>query len=170
MHYGQYAMWLRQEHSKAVLELEPHCVEAGPYLQCTIAPNKPPWQLLWVVKFADGNFLQITENWFRRRGRAIGPGGVGYREHFSFHYGPANPLCDADGVPLRSKAYPAIFRIDCDRFGPHLHFMGEDHVPQDRVKNFRISDAEPFEFFRSVLTHRATGKGFDSILQFQVTK
>ena len=169
MRYDDYSRWLSAEHSKAMLELHYDDVQAGPYLDCTIIPNKPPWQLNWAVKFSDGKFLRITENWFRRRIHGSVAGVFGAREHFSFHYGPANPLCDADGLPIRSVAFPAIFRIDCDRHGPHLHYLGQDHIPQSRVKNFRILETDPFHFFRAVLSHRATGDGFDSIFGFQVT-
>jgi len=169
MRYGDYSRWLSQEHSKAILDLQPADVEVGPYFDCTVLPNKPPWQLNWAIKFPDGKFLRVTENWFRRKVPGSIAAVVGSREHFSFHYGLANPLCDADGLPIRSGAFPAIFRIDCDKHGPHLHFMGEDHIPQSRVKNFRILDSDPFQFFRAVLSHRAIGDGFDSILGFQVT-
>ena len=169
MRYDDYSRWLGLEHSKAVLELQHDDVQVGPYLDCTVVPNKPPWQLKWTVKFSDGKFLRVTENWFRRRTHGSIGGVFGTREHFSFPNGRANPICDADGHPERSNAFPAIFRIDCDRHGPHLHFMGEDHIPQNRVSNFRIQDADPFQFFRAVLSHRASGEGFDTILGFQVT-
>lgn len=161
MLYAQYDKWLQEQYSKIVLE--PNCVEAGPYLDPTINPNKPPWKMEWAVIFDDGMYFRVTENWTNRKGV-----GSGYRKHFSFHYGVANPIRDQDGIPCRSPAYPAIIRIDCDRNGPHLHYSGEDHIQQSRVKSFRISDAEPFEFVRAVMEHRTTGKPFNEIINFQV--
>lgn len=71
-------------------------------------------------------------------------------------------------MPVRSSSFPALFRVDCDRHGPHLHFAGEDHIPQARVMNLRVSDVEPFGFARAVLKHRSTKNGFDKVLNFRV--
>jgi hypothetical protein len=109
-----------------------------------------------------------VENWYRRGSNL---GGGGYRNAFSFHYGPANPSKDSEGIPLHSEAHPAIIRIDQDdRIGPHIHYGGEDHIPQARVRNLRISDVDPFQFIRAVVEHRQSGERFDKILGFMVTK
>jgi hypothetical protein len=110
--------------------------------------------------------LCIAEHWYKRKS---GLGGAGYRNGFSFHYGPANPQVDDEGVPLRSNSYPAIIRIDQDdRIGPHLHFHGENHIPQERVQSLRISDVDMFDFIQAVLTHRKNGESFDKIMKFKV--
>jgi hypothetical protein len=169
MLFTDYEKWLHEQYAKIVLGPQAvkagSYVEAGPYCDPTILPNEPPWKMEWAVIFADGMSLRVTENWFKRKPMARG---FGFRQHFSFHYGPANPTCDPHGIPIRSDAYPAIIRVDCDRHGPHLHYQGDDHIPQSRVKKFRISDAEPFAFVRAVLEHRATGSEFHKILKFEV--
>jgi len=38
------------------------------------------------------------------------------------------------------------------------------------VKNLRISDVDLFDFIEAVLEHRRTGKRFDEIMDFEVTK
>jgi hypothetical protein len=168
MKFSEYASWFHAEHAMVIQKLEPRCTEIGPFLTPTVVPDKPPWKAEWAVVFEDEHFFRVTENWFRRG--IIASGGSGYREHFSFHYGLANPVRGSDGLPVRSNAYPAIFRIDRDRHGPHLHFGGDDHIPQTRVQNLRISNVEPFDFVRAVLRHRSTREDFDQILKFKVTK
>jgi hypothetical protein len=164
MRFVEYERWLTGETSKLIFE--PSSTVIGLYSTPTIQPNNAPWQTELTVVFSDGKFFRVCETWYRRKGS---PGGGGYRGHFSFHYGPANPSCDSEGVPTRSKDYPAIIRIDeDDRIGPHLHFAGENHIPQRRVQNLRISDADMFDFIRAVQTHRANGEGFDKILKFTV--
>jgi hypothetical protein len=166
MHFPEYAKWLAEQVANTTFEKG--CVQIGPFATPTVTPDKPPWQMEWTIFFKDGLFLHVVENWYRR-GSTLGGGG--YRKHFSFHYGPANPARDTDGIPLRSELYPAIIRIDQDdQIGPHLHYEGEDHIPQDRVKNLRISDMEPFQFIRAVNEYRRSGDKFDKILRFTVTK
>ncbi|MGP8174069.1 MAG: hypothetical protein ACLP7O_05925 [Terracidiphilus sp.] len=166
MRFPEYAKWLAEQVANTALEES--CVQIGPLATPTVTPDKPPWQMEWTVFFKDGLFFRIVENWYRR---ASSLGGVGYRKHFSFHYGPANPERDAEGIPLRSESYPAIIRIDQDdQTGPHLHYGGEDHIPQHRVKNLRISDAEPFEFIKAVMEHRRSHESLDKIMRFKVTK
>jgi hypothetical protein len=123
----------------------------------------------WTVLFDDGFYLRLVENWYRR---SASFGGGGIRKAFSFHYGPTNPDKDDEGVPLYSDKYPAIIRIDedTDSRGPHLHYNGEDHVPQARVQNLRISDADPFQFIKTVIEHRRSHQRFDRIMRFTVTK
>jgi hypothetical protein len=165
MQFVEYEKWLSEEAAKVVLE--PTSTTIGPYATPTSQPNKAPWQTELTVVFDDGMFFRICENWYRRKSVL---GGAGFRGHFSFHYGPANPDTDEEGVPLRSKAYPATIRIDQDdRIGCHLHYNGEDHVPQSRVQNFRISDADMFDFIRAVQAHRANGDSFHEIMKFTVT-
>jgi hypothetical protein len=160
MRYAEYEQWLDDEHSKFVVGSE--CTQLGPFLTPTIDPNKPPWQMEWAIVFDDGLFFRVTENWFKRKSM----GGRGIRHHHSFHYGPANPDRDQYGIPKRSAAYPAIIRVDVDRRGPHLHYAGNDHIPQNKVKGFDIADAEPFVFAEAVMQHRRTGESFEKILKF----
>lgn len=165
MRFTEYETWLKEQLAEIVLE--PGCVEVGPFLTPTVQPNRPPWQMDWTVIFEDEMYFRVTENWFLRKANL---GYRGYRAHFCFHYGKANPDRDGEGIPFRSKAYPAIFRVDLDSSpnGAHIHFGGKDHVLQDKVHGFRISDAEMFEFIRAVHEHRATGKSFDEVMKFTV--
>lgn len=156
MLFSEYDTWFWEETNRITLESD--CKSCGPFVTATVSPNRPPWKAEWTVLFRDGLYFRAVENWYRRKAAL---GGKGYREAFSFHYGPSNPDVDGDGVPLPSPQYPAIIRIDQDdRSGPHLHYGGEDHIPQSRVLNLRISDAEFFEFIRAVQRHRTTSKGF----------
>jgi hypothetical protein len=119
------------------------------------------------VCFPDGKHIKIKESWWPR---PIRHGGRGYRKHFAFHYGELNPLSDVDGFPLPDNGkFPPIIRIDDDAYGPHLHYNGEDHIPQSRVKGLYISSTDIFEFVRAVQRHRETGETFDTIMKFTVT-
>jgi hypothetical protein len=167
MTFSEYEEWLAEQTSGVLLD--PRCVQIGPYATPTVAPNKPPWKLEWTVLFEDGFYFRVVENWYRRTASL---GGRGYRKAFSFHYGPTNPAKDGEGVPLHSENYRAIIRIDqdADWRGPHIHFDGEDHIPQGKVKNLRISDVDPFHFIQAVIEHRQSGDNFDKILRFTVIK
>lgn len=162
MHYTDYERWLEDQHSRCVLESS--CTQVGPFCTPTVSPNRPPWQMKWAVIFDDGLFLRVTENWLTRKGM----GGRGLRHHHSFQYGQANPDRDEEGIPRRSPAYPTIIRIDFDRYGPHLHYRGDDHIPQNRVKGLDIASIEPFTFVQAVMQHRKTGESFEQILNFTI--
>jgi hypothetical protein len=163
MRYEEYVAWFDGEHKG--LTFESGCTQVGPLFVPTPI-SKPPWKLDWCVRFSDGMHIKVKERWWPR---PIKFGGRGYRKHFAFHYGEANPLSDADGFPLRDDKYRSIIRLDHDPYGPHLHFGGEDHVFQTRVSGFDISNADLFEFVRAVQLHRETGEMFDKILKFTVT-
>ncbi len=167
MQFDEYDKWFWEQ--AGGVALSKGCVQIGPYVTPTVAPNKPPWKLEWTVLFEDGFYLRIKEYWYRR---SASLGGRGTRCSFSFHYGATNDAKDHDGVPIYSEDCPAIIRIDQDGDwrGPHLHYNGEDHIPQRRVTNLRISDVEPFAFIRAVLEHRNTGRSFPEIMRFTVTK
>lgn len=167
MHFPEYVTWLEEQVAETALDQG--CIQIGPFATPTVTPNKPPWKFEWTVLFQDGHYFRIVENWYRRSSNL---GGKGYRSAFSFHYGPTNPATNDEGVPLPGREYPAIIRIDqdADWRGPHLHFGGEDHIPQGRVQNLRISDVDPFEFISAVIEHRRSNEGFDKIMRFTVTK
>jgi hypothetical protein len=167
MQFAEYEKWFEEQASG--FDFGAGCVSVGPYLTPTVTPNKPPWKTEWTVLFEDGFYLRVVENWYRR---SASLGGRGVRKAFSFHYGPTNPAKDHEGVPIHSDEYPAIIRIDhdTDGRGPHLHFGGEDHIPQGRVQNLRISDADPFQFIRAVVDFRRNRQSFDKIMQFTVTR
>jgi hypothetical protein len=164
MHFDDYVNWLQREYEQ--ISLEPNCIEIGPFYEASPG-DRPPWKLDWCIRFSDQKYLKIKERWLPRAARL---GGGGFRHHFAFHYGDANPLCDLEGIPIQdNKRFATIIRIDNDPYGPHIHFRGEDHIKQPRVIGLVISDADPFSFFRAVAAHRTTGQDFDEILQFKVT-
>lgn len=165
MRFSAYEQWLLEQASGT--PLEEGCISIGPFATPT-PPDQAPWEMDWTVLFANDHYIRIKEHWYRRGAHL---GGVGYRKSFSFHYGPTNPDKDEDGIPLPSVAYPAIIRIDEDDDwrGPHMHFGGENHIPQSRVKGFSITRADMFDFIRAVMKHRETNEGFEIILDFAVT-
>jgi hypothetical protein len=166
--FTDYAAWLQKEY--AAFQSDPTCVEIGPLLRPTVAPNSPPWNMDWAIKFPDHHYAYVYERWYASGPALPGRSRFGYREHFSFHYGPTNSILKANGIPERDKVVcPAIIRVDCDKHGPHLHFHGEaDHIDQAKIEGMVIQDADPFTFMRAVLEHRAKGTDFDSILNFKV--
>ena len=128
--------------------------------------TKPPWNFDWCIRFSDGKHIKLKERWFPR---PLKLGGIGYRRFFAFHYGELNPASDPQGFPLKDSVnFPPIIRIDHDAWGPHLHYKGEDHIQQSRVRGFHISNADLFAFIEAVHRHRK-GEEFDQILNFTVT-
>lgn len=168
MQYADYVAWLRAEYSS--IALEPGCTEIGPLHNPTILPNSPPWNMDWAVYFPDGKHAYLYERWFPVGPRLAGRVRRGSREHFSFHYGTTGPSRRLHGFPARDKVnHPAIIRIDCDKYGPHIHFGSEaDHIAQNRIHGMKITDVNPFEFMRSVLNHRKTGDDFSALMKFTV--
>jgi hypothetical protein len=167
MQFAEYDRWFWEQ--AGGFFFEQGCVPIGPYVTPTVAPNKPPWKAEWTVLFEDGFYFRVVENWFRRR---TALGGRGERKAFSFHYGPTNPAKNDEGVPLYSDKYPALIRIDrdTDDRDSHMHYGGENHIPQARVQNLRISNVDPFWFIRAVIEHRRSQDSFDKIMRFTVTK
>jgi len=167
MEYAAYATLLGIQH--ALIVPEQGCVEIGPiHAPSSSIPQSPPWKMDWAVLFTDGKYAYLYERWMPVSPR-IAAGRQGYRQHFSFHYGVANPQCGKYGIPKRDRInYPPIIRIDVDKYNPHIHFRGEDHIQQDRVKGMTITSVDPFDFMRAVIAHRKTQSDFDSILNFQV--
>lgn len=167
-HYVDYARWLLSEHGKFVLEAG--AIELGPRHSPTAA-SSPPWKMDWLVRFSDGRHAHLKERWFLATRSAPRSANLGYRRHFSFHYGPTNPAADAAGFPQRDpQNYPPIFRIDLDRWGPHIHLHGNEHIEQSRVHGLTIETVDPFDFMNAIAAHRADpSKDFDAIMAFKVT-
>ena len=167
MNYAEYVTWLNAQHS--LIMLESGCHEIGPIYGCTGRPDSPPWKMDWAVIFPDNYFAYLYERWIQIPGRLAGLGKMGFRQHFSLHYGEANPTRDRLGIPKRDNVrYPATIRIDHDKYNPHLHFRGEDHIQQNRVVGMTITNSDPFTFMQAVLEHRKTQASFDAILKFEV--
>jgi hypothetical protein len=166
MIFFQYAAWLKSE--RAAFQVDPAWSEIGPNYRPTRYPASPPWNMDWAIRFPDGYYAYVYERWYPAGQYVSGQPQRGYRKHFSFHYGPANPVLKPSGIPERSDLFPAIIRIDCDRWGPHLHFLGQDHIDQASVDGMTIQDVCPFQFMRAVLEHRTTRASFDQIFRFAV--
>lgn len=173
MNFALYATQFQVKHS--LISLEQGCIEVGPFFAPT-KPNSPPWKMDWAVLFPDSKFAYLYERWSQVpwspvRPPLSGAARLGYRKHFSFHYGPTNPIKGPTGIPQRDKQnYPALIRIDVDKRGPHIHFHGEaDHILQSRVPELKIEEVDPFDFMRAVLQHRASQTDFDAIMNFKVT-
>jgi len=164
MRYADYVAWFEGERRK--LSLESGCTQVGP-LHVPTAFTKPPWNLDWCLRFADGKHIKLKERWWARSARL---GGLGYRKHFAFHYGELNPVSDMLGFPVRDAVkFPPIIRLDSDAYEPHLHYNGEDHIYQPRVQGLHISDVDMFDFINAVHQHRKGGEPFDRLLKFTVT-
>jgi hypothetical protein len=162
MLYTEYEAWFEGERNK--LTLEARCTQVGPLWNVTPV-SRPPWQVNWCVRFTDNKHLKVKESWSPRSLRL---GGRGFRRHFAFHYGDLNPASDANGFPLRDPTFLTTIRIDTDAYGAHMHYEGRDHIYQQNVQGFNISNADLFEFIEAVQQHRNTGDPFHKILNFTV--
>lgn len=91
----------------------------------------------------------------------------GFRLHFGFHYGP-NTGKTVDGLPKTANNRHTVIRIDEDPTGPHLCYSGENHIKQERVRDFVIADADLFDFVDAVLTHRKYGRSFQDYYMFEI--
>jgi hypothetical protein len=167
MKFTEYDHWFLEQAEGFIWDAS--CEHIGPYVTPTVTPDRPPWKAEWTVLFGDGFYFRVVENWYRRSANL---GGRGVRKAFSFHYGPTNPVRDDEGTPLYSDDYQAIIRIDLDTDGrsAHLHYDGDDHIPQMRVQNLRISEVDPFRFIRAVVEHRSNHQSFDKIMGFTVIR
>jgi hypothetical protein len=162
--FAEYERWFDRFHSRITISADE--VELGPYITPTRPPKPPPWQLRWAILFSDATHLFITENWWPCPAPHQS---LGYRKHFAFHYGMTGVLRDELGFPDREETgYGTILRIDVDRHCPHIHFKGEDHIQQHRVKGLDIQKTDPFLFVSAVREHKQTGKPLEEILRFEV--
>jgi hypothetical protein len=171
MYYLDYARWLLAERAK--ITLEPEAIELGPLHSPTQLPSSPPWNMDWLVRFPDAHYAYLKERWWPETIAAHRSANFGYRRHFSFHYGPTNPVNDAKGYPQRDPSgFAPIFRIDCDKHGPnkaHIHLRGNKHLYQNQIRGFTIKTADAFDFMKAIIEHRANpGRDFDAILGFKV--
>jgi hypothetical protein len=53
-------------------------------------------------------------------------------------------------------------------YNDHIHFAGEDHVPQSRVKGLVIVELDVFRFVEAVISHRTTSQPIDNCLGFKL--
>lgn len=162
--FAEFDTWLITEHNK--VKLEEGALELGPRYGPTAEPGVPPWKLEWCIKFHDGKYILAVENYYAEKKRL---GGAGYRKYFSFHYGEWPALQDTDGWPKWRDEKQFDLRIDEDQGrGPHIHFNGNSHIPQDRVHGLEISKQSMFDFVSLIHEHRRSGKPLNEVFGFTV--
>lgn len=143
--------------------------EFGPFTQGTIDPARAPWMLRWWLLFKDNLHIRTTELFERTGNRNIPD--EAKRAQFSFHYGPTPVRRDKNGWPRMDRDSPTIIRIDlAPDYADHIHYAGEDHVPQSRVKGMTILDLDPFQFVEGILRHRRSGESIDKCFGFTVER
>jgi hypothetical protein len=152
-----YQVWktlFTQNYSK--FKLPKGATECGPFLRPTIHPNLPPWKLFWCIIYPDQQYIRIVEYYdvdtvLSRKG--------GVRVQFCFHYGPLAKGRDKKyGCPKIHKKTHIRFDLSTDQYVDHLHYLGEDHIPQDRMVGCKILDMEPFRFIQGIEAHRNSHK------------
>jgi hypothetical protein len=163
MNFQEYEARLQAECDQ--IQLEPGCSVTGPFVNFTEHPDLPPWTFELYIFFSDGAYVRIWEMF----GRIAGNRTQGQRLQSSYHYGPVPARCDSQGLPLWSSSDPRVIRIDRDDWhGPHMHYGGEDHIPQNRVDNMVIEDMTLTVFLTAVLEHRASQRPLNEILRFRI--
>jgi hypothetical protein len=159
-----FEKWFDEEYDK--VDLEQGARELGPLVRPTVEPGEPPWKLEWCIVFQDGKYIRVAETYeIESRYR----GGGAYRTDFSFHYGNFPAGQNRGGWPVWRAENQFDIRIDHDparKF--HIHFNGENHIPQSRVKGMDISLQSVIAFVMSIHEHRRTGKPLDEVFGFTV--
>jgi hypothetical protein len=147
------------------ITIEEGATQRGPFYAPTVDPNEPPWQSEWIIEFSNGKYVRAVETYYRRKQR---DGGGGTRTHFSFHYGDT-PASDPSGNLMWNNTSQLDIRIDrCSRKGSHIHFAGEDHIPQARVTGMAIDSQDSFTFVNAIQQHRRTGRTLKDVFGFTV--
>jgi len=158
---ADFENWFDVESEK--VKLEGVVGQTGPFIRPTAGPGKPPWSVKWLIFFKD-KYLRLNENYYPKPLRS---GGGALRAHFSFHYGDTPPK--RNGSLIWQGEEQVDFRIDLDvRIGPHIHFKGENHLPQSRVSGLRIADQTMFTFINNIQGHRKLGTPIETVFGFKV--
>jgi hypothetical protein len=156
--------WFNVEHGKVQLENGAH--EIGPIVRPTVDPALPPWKVKWCIIFLDRKYIRATETYAAEpkwKGRA------GYRTDFSFHYGDCPTRTTSDGWPDHRDQHQCDIRFDHDPARKyHLHFNGENHIPESRVHGCEISTLNIFQFVLSIQEHRRSAKPLNNVFGFTV--
>jgi hypothetical protein len=161
---ADFENWFDVESEK--VNLEEGVNQTGPFLRPTAEPGEPPWSVKWLIFFKNTKYLRLNESYYRKSSRS---GGGAYRAHFSFHYGNIPPRQRGSGSLKWNKEEQVDIRIDLDaRFGPHIHFDGDDHIPQSRVAGLQIGDQTMFTFIDRIQQHRKSGAAIEEVFGFKV--
>jgi len=159
---ADFENWFDVESEK--VKLEGVVSQTGPFIRPTAEPGKPPWSVKWLI-FFKGKYLRLNENYYPKSSRS---GGGAYRAHFSFHYGNIPPKTGEGSLTWQGEEQ-VDFRVDLDaRIGPHIHFKGENHLPQSRVSGLQIDDQTMFTFINKIQDHRKSGTPIETIFGFKV--
>jgi hypothetical protein len=158
----EYEAWFQGECNN--LALESGFSVVGPFLDASGDPASPPWQLDFAIIYPDGMYIRIVENYRELPKR---DGGGGCLQYFSYHYGPCTKERDKYGFPEPLKDFE--LRIDLDPWSlRHIHYAGENHIPEVRLPGLDFNKINPFEFIRAVEEHRKGLKPMHEILGFKV--
>jgi hypothetical protein len=161
-HLAEYEAWFEGECDKLVLE--PGFIAVGPFLSALGDPDAPPWDSDFGIIYPNGMYIRVAE-YYRSLPKRCGGGGC--LESFSYHYGPCTSVRDKEGFPRFSKKFE--LRIDVDRqYKRHIHYMGENHIPEARLPGLDFNSIDPFAFIRAVELHRKSSKPLHEILGFKV--
>lgn len=128
-------------------------------------PQSPRWSVDWIVLFQDDMFFRVREQFEPFQMPRVSEG---YRDTFSFHYGPKTGLAYGS-KPRTMNNDDTIIRIDKDQArGPHLCYNRENHIKQYRVKNISIEKFDLFKFVRAVIKVRDEKCSFQDALGFEI--
>jgi hypothetical protein len=151
--------------------VRPTCLAAGgnrkgPFYNPPAKGTKAPWRVEWLIFFSDNKYIRICENY---NAAPKAQGGEGVRAHLSYHYGDVPQRRTPQGLPLWGLDEPTDLRMDLDSDrGPHLHYAGENHIPQTRVDGLDISRFDLFTFVAGIFEHRANGKPLNEVFGFKI--
>lgn len=158
---AEYQAWFQRECNQLVLK--PGFTLVGPFLDAARDPA-PPWSLDFAIVYDDSMYIRISENY---RALSKNEGGGGCLQYFSYHYGPCTTERDEDGFPVFLE--DCELRIDIDRWSKrHIHYAGENHVPEVRLPGLDFNKISPFDFIRAVEEYRATQMALHELLGFKV--
>jgi hypothetical protein len=160
----QYIARLQSEF--AAIQIEPGCNILGPVLECTVLPDLPPWWFELFILFDDGMYIRVWEHF----NNVAGSRRHGQRAYFSFHYGLTPAGRDINGRPIWNNSDSVELRIDLDSWNAdHLHYRGENHIPQSRVKNMVISEMDIGRFLKGIMESRGSKRPIHEIFGFEIT-
>jgi hypothetical protein len=152
---------------KASLNFPSGARQLGGTCEAKSRPAMPPWLVDWAILYADGKHIRVKEYYVSQ-----GPPDFnhGIRKHFCYQYGLTSGT-DPKDMPWTTSHRDTVIRLDCDRWGPHMHYGGNDHLQQESLTgSLAINDVQLFDFIEAVETHRQSGCRFEDILFFELNK
>jgi hypothetical protein len=159
--YFAYKRWFEVGHGSLALPVD--CVEPdGPVLKYS---NQYTWELEWYLIFTNPHsYVRIQENFAKRAGLYMSR-----RINFAYHYWPITKA-DLRGFPDKDPADPVFVRIDNAGRPAHLHHQDDprDHIPQSRISGLVLEDVDLFDFAKSALRHRQSGRPMAKELGYRI--